>query len=255
MIERPVVFSIALAAMAAMPALVALVAMAALAGCGDHALNGQPTAEPEVADPRKVVSFTALYDLNCAGCHGAAGRGGASVALASPAYLAFAPHAAIRDVIASGRAGTAMPAFAQSAGGMLSDQQVDALVTGIRGWAKAGQPDPGAPPYQPAAAGDPERGAQVFRAHCASCHGEGGRGGVGGSSITDGAFLALVSDQSLRTTIVAGRPDLGSPGYRSAGGSPMSAQDVSDTVAWLAAQRVAFPGQPYPAAAADRSVP
>jgi cytochrome c oxidase cbb3-type subunit 3 len=234
------------------------VALAALAACADHALNGEPTAEPEVPDPRKVVSFSALYDLNCAGCHGAAGRGGASVALASPDYLAFAPDAAIRDVIVHGRPGTAMPAFAQSEGGMLTDEQVDSLVRGIRGWATAGQRDPAAapePPYRPVAAGDPARGAQVFRAHCASCHGEGGRGGPSASSITDGAFLALVSDQLLRTTIVAGRPDLGSPGYRSAGGSPMSAQDVSDTVAWLAAQRVAVPGQPYPAPAADRSKP
>ncbi len=234
---------------------IAVLGLAALAGCGDRALNGQPSAEPEVPDPRKVVSFAPLYDLNCAGCHGAGGKGGAAVALASPAYLAFAPDAAIRDAIANGRAGTAMPAFAQSAGGMLSDAQVDALVAGIRGSATAGQPDPGAPPYQPAAAGDPQRGAEVFRAHCASCHGEGGRGGKGGSSIADGAFLALVSDQSLRTTIVAGRPDLGSPDYRNAGGSPMSAQDVSDTVAWLAAQRVAFPGQPYPTAAANGSKP
>ena len=234
---------------------IVLLGLAALTACGDRALNGQPSAELDVPDPRKVVSFEPLFNLNCAGCHGARGQGGAAVGLAAPGYLAFAPDAAIREVIANGRAKTSMPAFAHSAGGMLSDEQVDALVRGIRGWAIAGQPDPQAPPYQATAAGDPDRGAQVFRAHCAPCHGEDGRGGKGGSSITDGAFLALASDQSLRTTIVAGRPDLGSPDYRSAGGSPMSAQDVSDTVAWLAAQRVAFPGQPYPTAAANGSKP
>jgi cytochrome c oxidase cbb3-type subunit 3/ubiquinol-cytochrome c reductase cytochrome c subunit len=228
-------------------------ALAAFAGCGDHALNGQPSAEPEVPDPRTVVSFAPLYNLNCAGCHGERGQGGAAVGLASPAYLAYAPDDAIRDVIANGRPGTTMPAFARSAGGMLTDAQIAALQNGIRGWADGARPEADPPPYQPTVAGDGLRGAEVFRAHCASCHGNHGHGGRGGSSVTDGAFLALVSDQSLRTTIVAGRPDLGSPDYRTAGGSPMSAQDVSDTVAWLAAQRVAVPGQPYPTAAADGS--
>ena len=59
-------------------------------------------------------------------------------------------------------------------------------------------------------------------------------------------FLGLVSDQSLRTTIIAGRPDIGQPDWRSdAPGAPLTGQDVSDVVAWLAAQRPAHPGQPY----------
>ena len=232
---------------------IALLGLAALAGCGDRALNGQPSAEPEVPDPRTVTSFAPLYNLNCAGCHGERGQGGAALGLASPAYLAYAPDDAIRDAIANGRPGTAMPAFAKSAGGMLSDEQIAALTKGIRGWADGKPAETNPPPYKATAAGDPEHGAEVFSAHCASCHGKGGRGAKGGSSIVDGAFLALVSDQALRTTIVAGRPDLGSPDYLTAGGSPMSAQDVSDTVAWLAAQRVAVPGQPYPTLAADGS--
>ena len=233
--------------------LLAAVALAALAGCGDHALNGQPSAEPEVPDPRTVVSFEPLYHLNCAGCHGERGQGRPALALAAPTYVAYAPDAAIREVIAHGRPGTSMPAFARSAGGMLSDEQIDALVRGIRAWGNGAPAEPDSPPYAPTAAGDAERGAGVFRAHCGSCHGQDGRGGKGGSSITDGAYLALVSDQSLRTSIVAGRPDLGSPDYRTAGGSPMSAQDVSDAVAWLAAQRVPVPGQPYPTASVDGS--
>jgi mono/diheme cytochrome c family protein len=213
---------------------------------------GQPSAANEAGDPRTVVSFEPLYASNCAGCHGAGGQGGAAVALASPGYLAIAPSAVIREVIANGRPKTAMPAFAQSAGGMLTEAQIDALADGIRAWAPAGlEPDPKAPPYQAQAPGDPQRGAQVFRDHCGSCHGADGRGGKAGS-IVDGAFLALVSDASLRATIIAGRPDLGSPDWRGAGGTPMSAQDVSDTVAWLAAQREQFPGQPYPSAQETR---
>jgi cytochrome c oxidase cbb3-type subunit 3 len=47
-----------------------------------------------------------------------------------------------------------------------------------------------------------------------------------------------------------GRPELGAPDWRSnVPGKPMSAQEVSDVVAWLASQRPKFPGQPYPSAA------
>jgi len=65
----------------------------------------------------------------------------------------------------------------------------------------------------------------------------------------DGSYLALVSDQQLRTIVIAGWPELGSPDWRGdVEGRPMSAQDISDVVAWLSSQRPKFPGQPYPVA-------
>jgi cytochrome c oxidase cbb3-type subunit 3/ubiquinol-cytochrome c reductase cytochrome c subunit len=49
----------------------------------------------------------------------------------------------------------------------------------------------------------------------------------------------LVSDQALRSAIVAGRPDLGMPGLvERAGEEPLTDVDVRDVVAWLAAHRV-----------------
>ena len=70
-------------------------------------------------------------------------------------------------------------------------------------------------------------------------------------SIVDGSFLALVSNQSLRTTVIVGRRELGAPDWRgNVPGTPMSEEDVSDVVAWLAAQRPEVAGQPYPAAQA-----
>jgi hypothetical protein len=66
----------------------------------------------------------------------------------------------------------------------------------------------------------------------------------------NGSFLALVNDQELRTIVIAGRPELGAPDWRSdIPGKPMSPQDISDVVAWLASQRPKFPGQPFPATA------
>jgi len=56
-----------------------------------------------------------------------------------------------------------------------------------------------------------------------------------------------MSDQQLRTIVIAGRPELGAPDWRDdVEGRPMSAQDISDVVAWLSSQRPKFPGQPYP---------
>jgi hypothetical protein len=65
----------------------------------------------------------------------------------------------------------------------------------------------------------------------------------------DGSYLALVSDQSLRTTVIVGRREWGAPDWRGdVPGHPMSADDVSDVVAWIVAQRSQFPGQPYASA-------
>src|SRR5713226_374614 len=58
-------------------------------------------------------------------------------------------HATIRRVTADGVPGTAMPAFAQSAGGLLTAAQIDVIVNGIRArWAKpTALADANVPPY------------------------------------------------------------------------------------------------------------
>ena len=227
------------------------VAMAvAISGCSaslDRA-PGRPPPGSVVPRPDAVTAFPQLYAANCAGCHGSVGRGGAALALADPVYLAIADDEAIRHVIGDGISGSGMPPFAQSAGGMLTDAQVDALVRGIRGWSNPGALGGAAPPpYADRRPGEGKRGALVYATFCASCHGPTGHGGERASSIVDGSFLALVSDQYLRTIVITGRPDLGAPDWRGdVPGRPMTSEEVGDVVAWLAAQRAAVPGQPYP---------
>jgi cytochrome c oxidase cbb3-type subunit 3 len=226
--------------------LVGLAAMLA-SGCGTP--HGRPKKDSEVLAPKEILEFSTLYGENCAGCHGADGRGGAAIALANPVYLAIAEDAAIRKVIADGVAGTAMPAFAESAGGMLTDAQIDVITKEIRSrWSKQGVLDTAtAPSYAPKSAGDAHRGEIAYKTFCESCHGPGG-GGRKASAITNDSFLALVSDQGLRTIVIAGRPELGALDWR--GNLPekaMSDQEVTDVVAWLASHRVQNPGQPYSA--------
>jgi cytochrome c oxidase cbb3-type subunit III len=219
-----------------------------LPGCG--APHGQPRSGSEVLAPNEVLQFGPLFSENCAACHGAEGRGGAAIALASPVYLAIADDASIRKVIAQGVPGTAMPPFAQSAGGMLTDAQLDVITKEIRSrWSRRGILDgTSVPSYTPRLTGDVQGGEAAYKTFCESCHGPGGRGGQKASAISDDSFLALVSDQSLRTIVIAGRPELGAPDWRgNLPGRPMSDQETTDVVAWLASRRVPNPGQPYSA--------
>ncbi len=218
-----------------------------LSGCTNAPGKPAPGDPPMI--PSTVSDFNVLYGQNCSGCHGVDGRGGAAIALANPVYLAIVDDATLRQVASDGIPGTSMPAFAQSAGGLLTEKQIDVIVGGIRErWSK---PDAlnGAvpPPYFATESGDSFRGSKVYATYCQSCHGIGGNGGPKASSIVDGAFLALLNAQQLRTIVIAGRPELGAPDWRNnLPGTPMSAAEVSDVVAWLAAQKPQFAGQPYP---------
>jgi cytochrome c oxidase cbb3-type subunit III len=229
-----------------------LFASLGVSGCGDA--PGRLAAAEAPIMPSSVSGFDALYGANCAGCHGADGKGGGAIALADPVYLAIVDDTILHRVTANGIQGTSMPAFAQSAGGMLTDKQIDTIARGIREhWSKADALQGAVPPpYSSTESGDSSRGAEVYATHCQSCHGIGGRGGQAASSIVDGSFLALLGDQELRTIVIVGRPELGAPDWRAdLAGKPLSAEDVSDVVAWLASQRPQFPGQPY--TGADKS--
>lgn len=219
-----------------------------LSGCSSP--HGQPQGDSEAMAPSQVSDFATLYSQNCAGCHGAQGRGGPAIALADPVYLAIVDQGAMRKVIENGIHGTSMSAFAQSAGGMLTNKQIDVITSGIlSNWSQKGILDGSNPPsYAANTAGNAGNGEHVYGTYCASCHGPGGQGGPKGSAIINDSFLALVSDQELRTIVIAGRPELGAPDWRgNVPGKPMTDQEITDVVAWLASRRVQNPGQPYTA--------
>jgi mono/diheme cytochrome c family protein len=138
---------------------------------------------------------------------------------------------------------------------MLTDKQIDALVSGIRSsWSRpAALAGVNPPSYAATSMGDIHRGEAVYQTFCQSCHGADGQGGPKGSAITNDSFLALTSDQGLRTAVIVGRPERGAPNWRgNVAGRPMSDQEVTDVVSWLASHRVAAPGQPYVTAQNDQ---
>lgn len=212
-----------------------------LAVTGCTRLPGQPGPGVEVPNPDSVMNFATLYGQNCTGCHGEQGKNGAAYNLSNPDYLSWVDDATLRKIIASGEPGTQMPAFAQSSGGFLTDAQVDALVHGMHtAWPKPTTLD-GAPPYASNLIGDAAHGQQVYQTACVRCHQQPSQ------NILSPTYLALVNDQTLRTLIVAGRPDIGQPNWQGyIAGHPLTDQEVTDVVAWLASQRSQTPGQPYP---------
>jgi mono/diheme cytochrome c family protein len=218
--------------------LIALLFVAA--GCD---LPGRPRPADRPVPPDQVLDFAALYGQNCAGCHGAEGQFGPAPPLNNALFLKIVPESVLQSVIAEGRPGTPMPAFAQSRGGPLTAAQVKVLAEGIKPrWnasGQAGSAEP--PPYTGETQGVPKRGAQVFERACAGCHGSQGEGDEAGA-IHDRSFLALMSDQVLRRYAITGRPDLGMPDFATKKGrgdsfQPLAATEVDDLVALFARWR------------------
>ena len=223
-----------------------LLTITALQGCDN--MPGRPKPGPQVPRPEQELSFQKLFQQNCAGCHGTEGQKGPATNLANPEYQALIDDATLRDVVAHGQKGTMMPPFAASGGGVLSEAQVDAIVRGMRSQWHKGDVLQGlnAPPYKANRQADPARGQQIYSANCARCHGApGGPPGPKGA-VLDRSFLALISEQTIRTTVIVGRPDLGMPDWREQiQGHPMTDQDVTDVVGWVFSQRQNITGQAY----------
>jgi cytochrome c oxidase cbb3-type subunit 3/ubiquinol-cytochrome c reductase cytochrome c subunit len=224
-----------------------LLSAACVAATGCNHFPGKPGPEPEVPRPEHVLDFNTLYSQNCAACHGTGGKGGAAISLANPVYLATVSENDLTSTITKGVPGKLMPSFGNSAGGLLTDEQVKVLVHGIEGWK-----DPSAlggatpPPYHATGTASVADGEKVFAASCARCHGDDGQGKKTGSpdkrpmpgSIVDPAYLALVSDQYLRTIVIAGIPEMGMPDWRGPGrAKPLSNDEVTSVVAWLGSHR------------------
>jgi cytochrome c oxidase cbb3-type subunit 3 len=211
-------------------------AITMLVGCGN---------QPEQYElPDQVTNFGTLYKENCAGCHGQDGRYGAARPLNDGLYLSLIGKERLRKVIANGVPGTTMPPFAQDRGGTLTDQQITVLADEMENkWALPKEFDSAAMPAYDGTPGNASAGGVGFRQYCAGCHGPDGIGVSGrrGGSVVDPKYLALVSDQYLRTTVIAGRSDEAIPNWRTyVPGRAMNPQEVSDVVAWIAAHRT-FP--------------
>ena len=114
--------------------------------------------------PDSVTDFSVLYKDNCAGCHGAERPLWRRPPAERSALSGCDRQGQMRDVIAKGVPGTAMPAFAQNGGGTLTDQQITILADQIEARWSRPQDYAGVtlPPYS-ADLGDARRGEAVFK--------------------------------------------------------------------------------------------
>ena len=140
----------------------------------------------------------------CANCHGPDGTGGEAGApvigpnlhsrsiadklRANPNYVHLV--VSFGGVVVSGNVTSPMPAWSYEVGGPLNEQQIEAVVTLVEGWAAEAAEAP-----VEEVPDTPEAGAEVFAtAGCVSCHGaelEGTTAGpniqtIGSAVITDG---------------------------------------------------------------------
>jgi cytochrome c oxidase cbb3-type subunit III len=230
-------------------AILSLIPVALLVGSlGCERKIGPPNDQEELMRPENVASFDRLYKQNCSACHGENGSGGPALDLANPKYQAIVDDASLKRWITSGMPGTQMPAFGEPAGGFLTPQQVDVLVAGMRTrWNHKDQNAADMPPYFSNAVGNVEHGQDVYRMSCSSCHQQGQQ------KVADASYLALISDQYLRSIVIAGRPDLGHPDWKHVNPDrPLTDQDVRDVIAYLHSLRSDTPGQPYPETSTKR---
>lgn len=212
-----------------------------LAGCEPP---GKPKPGSAWKAPQSIIDFHELFTENCLGCHGDGQVAGPAIRLNDPLYLAIIPRETMRNIVANGLPGTAMPPFVQEKGGMLTDRQIDIIVDGIfQNW--AGIPPAGPLPPYAAAPGDAAAGAGVYHAYRDALAKNLPREAMQDGFMANASFLALVSDQYLRTLLIAGRPDLGIPDFRSAiPGRPLTDQEIADITAYLISQRKNEFGQP-----------
>jgi cytochrome c oxidase cbb3-type subunit 3/ubiquinol-cytochrome c reductase cytochrome c subunit len=172
-------------------------------------------------------SGAALYATHCALCHGAEGEGYAAddaPAITNPDFLQIAGDAFFHAAIYDGRPGTPMSAWGDAHGGPLSRSAVDAIVAFLRGYATL--------PFEDVStvtvAGDASRGASIYAAQCARCHGDAGEGGRA-PTLDNPVFQDTVSDGFLLRSVERGRRGTAMNGFAAL----LTESELADVVAFV----------------------
>jgi mono/diheme cytochrome c family protein len=181
-----------------------------------------------------------IYHQYCFACHdeGSFGRWDKTFKRFIPAIRgvslqATAARTYLETQITQGRPGTQMPAWGKQAGGLLP-AEVNSLLdflqpqNNLRSTAAASHTLP-IPPR-----GDANRGAALFIAYCAGCHGIAGHGGVA-PHIDNPVFQQAASDEFIVTTIRNGRKGTAMPSFQPQipGALAFSDADLGNLLAYI----------------------
>ncbi len=153
-----------------------------------------------------------LFAQNCAACHGEFGEGGLNPAragdiippISTSEFLTTRDDSTVRAIIAQGQPDLGMPPFGASYGGLLSDDEIDAIVAYIRSW-EANPPIEVSPEViQPSQSTFQPSTEDIYSNLCAQCHGPFGEGGSG-PALNSMEFQQGKTDQEIFDTISLGR--------------------------------------------------
>lgn len=198
----------------------------------------------QAGDGQAARYGAAIYAEFCQACHGPHGEAIAE----GPAFQAIEFDAATaRDVIAQGRDsdpgdGVAMPAYAQAAGGPLSEARLDQVIAYMATWETGDVPPLPAPNLHPKVEqvpdyfGDVQRGAALYATSCYGCHGAEGRGRVPPN------FPGFAYNrETFRQVVSAGAGGPTMPGFGPEAGGPLSASDLEDLETYVASWSIEPP--------------
>lgn len=198
----------------------------------------------ETARGTPLILGAELYAQYCTLCHGDFGEGGANPAnraqiiapISTASYLRTRDDATIRAIIAQGQPDLGMAPFSLSFGGLLDEEDLDALVAYIRAW--EADPPVELPPEirQAPLIGSAE---EIFGEFCAQCHGGAGEGGIG-PSFQDPAFQALHTDDEMVDAIGLGHAATAMIAW----GEVLSDEQIRDLVEFIRTLEVSPPPAP-----------
>jgi mono/diheme cytochrome c family protein len=199
-----------------------------------------PSVEGNAANGAQVYAST------CAACHGSDGEGSAIGPALNRAELLAKGADFLRAATREGIPGTSMLAFE----GRLADHEIEDVIAFLKSWGTGAQaqptpapeatpttvqvqpsPTPEATPTAevPTLRGDAAKGAELFAANGAVCHGSEGRGGaVAEEPLNSAESLGGRSDDDLDQAISDGvEPAM--PGF----GGRLTAQEIEDIIAFF----------------------
>ncbi len=192
--------------------------------------RGGPFSEPDI---RAVVAYLnqragrestgvlaevgqQLFVTTCVGCHGPKGDRIPIAPLNAKGFLNAKTDVELKDVIAQGKG--MMPPFAMSAGGKLSDVDLDAIVAALR--------------YrvEEQTALTARRGRDLYVANCLQCHGtEGNR--IPGVELASARFLQSVGDGGILIALAEGKGIM--PAFGTSSGGSMGVPDIASLLIYM----------------------
>ncbi len=197
----------------------------------------------------QAIAGQAVFVEQCATCHGQFGEGGPNPSepgsiippISSHGFLTTFTDDTLYNIVTNGLPDQGMAAFSQKNGGPLDPAKIEQVVAFVRHWEAdppvvAAYVKPTSAPVSAAAAasgpGDVTNGGKLYQSWCARCHGSDGSKPVGTDKVViiDPKFLSVTDDAKIISAIQQG---FKAPNKMPSFAGILSAQDISDLIAWL----------------------